>query len=309
MKQRPPSVRFILKDSKKYDTAHAAKLTIHPEAFEAVDAFLLEADNLERSEVEAKVKELTPRGNLITTKIRDFISPEAAQDLALKGHTVLNLGLEPEVVMALLQEHDAAHGTAAFAAAIKGNKGQTPKHEELALLLGTRTHANIQGNSHMVARAAQLPCSDATVAMRAACCLRTGVNDENIDYVLAMLGIPGGLGNRVHADGPQHNLAVMVAFENETEATRFLDPGDLRPSMRGGVELERLARGKKWTDLPVGRLLRAGECVLFSTRWWHAGPGQAQGAGFRRVIFLPLTGGTKDRKGKSEHVRLPRQNI
>ena len=36
MKQRPPSVRFILKDSKKYDTAHAAKLTIHPEAFEAV---------------------------------------------------------------------------------------------------------------------------------------------------------------------------------------------------------------------------------------------------------------------------------
>ena len=235
MKQRPPSVRFILKDSKKYDTAHAAKLTIHPEAFEAVDAFLLEADNLERSEVEAKVKELTPRGNLITTKIRDFISPEAAQDLALKGHTVLNLGLEPEVVMALLQEHDAAHGTAAFAAAIKGNKGQTPKHEELALLLGTRTHANIQGDSHMVARAAQLPCSDATVAMRAACCLRTGVNDENIDYVLAMLGIPGGLGNRVHADGPQHNLAVMVALENETEATRFLDPGDLRPSMRGGV--------------------------------------------------------------------------
>ena len=107
----------------------------------------------------------------------------------------------------------------------------------------------------------------------------------------------------------QHNLAVMVALENETEATRFLDPGDLRPSMRGGVELERLARGKKWTDLPVGRLLRAGECVLFSTRWWHAGPGQAQGAGFRRVIFLPLTGGTKDRKGKSEHVRLPRQNI
>ena len=121
-----------------------------------------------------------------------------------------------------------------------------------------------------------------------------------------MLSLPGGLGQRVHRDGPQPNLALMVALEDGTAQTRFLDAQTIS-GYKGGRELELLACDKVWTDLPAGRPLRTGECILFSTLWWHAGPAQAHDAGFRRVIFFPLTGGSKDRRGQTEFVARPKR--
>lgn len=309
VKARSP-MRWIIKDTIHCkDTRHARKFTIKEHQHAAVEEFLANANHMERAAVEARVKELTPvasRGELITTRVKQKISSSAASELEMSGHTVIDLlTSEPKVLQALVKEHDAAHGTAAFKSAIEGNEGRKPSLEQLELLQGTRTHANLQAGSHMVARAARLPPTIATLAARAAVCRATGIGDDDIDYVLAMLSIPGGLGNLVHTDGEQHNLAIMLALEDSTAPTRFVDAGSLRTSVRGGVQLERLAYGKAWSELPAGSSLRAGEAVLFCTRWWHAGPGQ--GPGFRRVIFFPLTGGTKDRQGQSEFVKRPRK--
>ena len=77
-------------------------------------------------------------------------------------------------------------------------------------------------------------------------------------------------------DTHQKNCAVMVALEDGTPATRFVR-ADLRSSQRGGQELERLASAQTCADLPEGKVMCAGEALLFNTAWWHAGPGQQAG--------------------------------
>ena len=78
----------------------------------------------------------------------------------------------------------------------------------------------------------------------------------------------------------------------------------------GRQELERLASAQTCADLPEGKVMCAGEALLFNTAWWHAGPGQLAGSDCRRVIFIPLTGGTKRRSSQTERKpKRPRRNL
>lgn len=112
------------------------------------------------------------------------------------------------------------------------------------------------------------------------------------------LSLPNGLPQRVHRDGRQPNLAVGIALDDNTPPTRFVDASQLYDSYRGGRALESLAHGKTCADLPAGEALRAGEAIIFDTSWWHAGPSSSE---LRRFVFVPLTGGTKDRRGQTEN--------
>ena len=216
--------------------------------------------------------------------------------------------LTEETLLELKHQHDAQHGTLAFLAATHSKK----KKERAAAfnhLLGDSTHSTLQNDSKLVARQLRMRESSETLKLRNAVCALTGASNEDIEYVLAMLGLPGGLHQLVHIDGGQKNCAVMIALEDGTQATRFVS-ADLRSAQRGGQELERLASAQTCADLPEGKVMCAGEALLFNTAWWHAGPGQPAGSDCRRVIFIPLTGGTKRRSSQTERKpKRPRRNL
>ena len=103
--------------------------------------------------------------------------------------------------------------------------------------------------------------------------------------------------------------AVCCLAGHSTVSADFVS-ADLRSAQRGGQELERLASAQTCADLPEGKVMCAGEALLFNTAWWHAGPGQPAGSDCRRVIFIPLTGGTKRRSSQTERKpKRPRRNL
>ena len=108
-----------------------------------------------------------------------------------------------------------------------------------------------------------------------------------LPQLLLYLALPGGEGQRVHMDGPQANLALVIALEDGTRATRFAGAN---------------ADARKWDDCAEVRQLRAGEAVLFDTARWHAGPAQPTGAGVRVTLVVPLTGACWRRQGASDVV-------
>ena len=110
----------------------------------------------------------------------------------------------------------------------------------------------------------------------------TGVQETDLGGGSAMAAMPGGLGQRVHQDGGnragQETYALVLALHDETEATRFASSN------------ERTGRERRWSDCTEGTMLKAGQAILFRTKWFHAGPGVAKGRCVRRTVFIPITG-------------------
>jgi len=119
---------------------------------------------------------------------------------------------------------------------------------------------------------------------------------------LAMSTFPGGTVQLVHEDGQQSNLGVMLALEDGSPSTRFVDATGMgcetrrpsQPQLR-----ERAATFASASDLPAGPPLMCGEATLFDTSWPHAGPPVNASAPVRNTIFIALTGGSHARRKRT----------
>ena len=298
--------RYIAKDALSHDTAKARKYTLPSVTglYESIAKALLEMDDCERATVEAHIDTMlapfkdSTRGPLIESRVLQQLCEEQREQYRMRGHVKVSLNLAHCDLQQLSTEFGCVHNLHEFLNAWDRSTGK-PTRSKLALLSGDRVHANLHGGSHLVARSAKL--TKNVAPLRSAICEALGVIDADLEYVQGLLSLPGGLGQHIHRDGAQRNMALMVAMQDKTMPTRFVDASSLRRSARGGKALEWVAAGVcSWKDLDPGEPLRAGDALLFNTAWWHAGPGVAVGEEPRSVLFVPLTGGTRDRRQQTE---------
>jgi hypothetical protein len=119
---------------------------------------------------------------------------------------------------------------------------------------------------------------------------------------LAMSTFPGGTVQLVHEDGHQSNLGLMLALEDGSPSTRFVDAAGLGTETRRPSQpqlRERAATFASASDLPASTPLQCGEATLFDTSWPHAGPPVNVDAPMRNTIFIALSGGSHARRKRT----------
>ena len=245
-------------------------------------------------------------GPRLHARVIEHLPPEASAELAKTGYTIVTVLQQPMLLQAL---HLAARDALGVPAFEKELRSANDLHQAAKKLAGVAVHLNFTAKArrwavarmiglctvaprvapneggeapHVVLHGAAARALD---ALYTAIVAVTGARRNEVAGADAMAALPGGEGQRVHMDGPQANLALVIALEAGTRATRFAGAN---------------ADARKWDDCAEVRQLRAGEAVLFDTARWHAGPAQPTGAGVRVTLFVPLTGACWRRQGASD---------